>query len=140
MSIELDSGGRGLMSKNVRVQLGDDSLPIRIFKDRSWKLLPAEQVQLMDRARAVGLIRVQVFERAYKEDDFGVVGYWECARCGRRITPETGEMHERVPKGSGGEVSLENSEAICRNCHTAGPDAAHAGRRWHTAKLRPEGF
>lgn len=124
------------MAKSVRVQLGEDSLPIRIFKDRSWRLLPSHQVQLMDRARAVGIIRVQVFERAFNEE----INQFECERCGRVITPATGEMHEVVPKGSGGEVSLENSEAICRNCHTAGPDAAHAGRRWHPAKLRPEGF
>jgi 5-methylcytosine-specific restriction endonuclease McrA len=48
------------------------------------------------------------------------------------------EMNEKKIKSLGGEVSLENCEALCRSCHQTGPDAFHANRRWQTAKIKSE--
>ena len=123
-------------SKFVHVQIGATGLPIRIFKDKSWRDLPAEEVATMARADAVGGIRKQVFRRCWnpKTSDF------ECEKCGTMITWTSGEMNEKIPKGSAarGEVSLENCEALCHRCHQVGPDSAHGNRRWQTAKLSPE--
>jgi 5-methylcytosine-specific restriction endonuclease McrA len=124
-----------MASKTVRVELGPNGLPCRIFRDKSWRDLPEESVRKMDKAAAVGAIRAQVFDRASGEDG----DYTECERCGRRITWDGFEMNEKLPKGSGGEVSLKNCEALCHACHQGGPDSAHGDRRWQTSKLSPEG-
>ena len=120
------------MSKQVHVQTGLNGLPIRIFRDRSWRDLPEDQVQKMDKARAVGVIRAQVYDRAVSEED----GLAECDRCGRVVQWNTFEMHETVPKGSSGEVSVEICEALCHQCHTGSPDSAHGNRRWQSAKIK----
>jgi 5-methylcytosine-specific restriction endonuclease McrA len=122
------------MNKNVRVELGPERNVIRIFRNKSWRELPVESVQLMDRAAAVKQIRIQVYDRAYN-DSRGTV---ECENCGRGIEWTTMEMNEKVPKGSGGEVSLSNCEALCHRCHQGNPDSAHGNRRWQTAKLSPK--
>jgi 5-methylcytosine-specific restriction endonuclease McrA len=120
-------------TKWVRALIGPEGRPVRIFRDRQWLNFPAGQVVEMTKAEAVGSIREQVFEYARNP----LTGQFECTKCGRIITWETGEMHERVPKGSGGEVSLENCEALCNSCHTGSLDSAHGNRRWKTAKLSP---
>jgi 5-methylcytosine-specific restriction endonuclease McrA len=127
------------VSKHVRVLIGDNGLPVRIFRDKQWLEFAPSLVPLMDRAHAVAIIRELVYERSHV--DLPEAGYdvHECERCGRQITWETFEMHETVPKGKGGEVSVENCEALCHNCHTGSPDSAHGNRRWQTAKLSPEG-
>jgi 5-methylcytosine-specific restriction endonuclease McrA len=129
-------------SKLVRVEIGNEGLPIRIFRDKSWLDLPVEQVLKMDRAMAVRAIRLQVFQRASKGKGIDYAG--DCEKCGRFIWWETFEMNEIRPKGAGGgktggEVSLDNCEALCSSCHQTGPDAAHKDRRWQTAKLDPKG-
>lgn len=126
-------------TKLVRVEIGDNGLPIRIFRNKNWLILPTESVQLMDRGKAVGAIRAQVYDRTETEDELH-----ECERCGRLITWNTFEMNEIRPKGAGGgktggEVSLENCEALCSPCHQTGPDAAHKDRRWQTSKIKSEG-
>lgn len=120
------------MGKQVRVEIGPNGLPCRIFRDASWKT--CDSVQIMDRAKAVGAIRAQVYDRSQAPEG----EHHECERCGRYITWGWFEMHETVPKGSGGEVSLENCEALCRACHQTGSDAAHADRRWHTSKIKSD--
>lgn len=71
----------------------------------------------MDRAKATGKIREQVFERSggrcehVKQD--GVL-------CGARITETSFDLNERHHRGRGGLMSLENSEAACRQCHRGG--------------------
>ena len=99
-------------------------LPIRIFKhfSEAAKLDP-EVIRQMARSVAVGYIRVQVFERAKR----GILVL--CHFCGGIISPGTGHMHEVVPKGNGGEVSLDNCVAICSRCHI-GPDGEHGDRKW----------
>jgi len=127
-------------SKSVHVEIGPNGLPIRIFRDKSWKT--CESVQIMDRAHAVGSIRAQVFDRSEVDSPAGGELH-ECENCGRIITWETFEMNEKRPKGAGGgktggEVSLENCEALCSQCHQGNPDSAHGDRRWHTAKLKDQ--
>ena len=87
----------------------------------------------MTKVEAVKYIREQVFVRS-KNDD----GIAECERCGRYITWDSMEMNEKKLKSLGGEVSLENCEALCRDCHQTGPDAFHKDRRWQSAKITSE--
>ena len=83
-------------------------LPIRIVK-HTWQVakLDPEIVRRMARSVAVGYIREQVIERAKRNNLI------LCEFCGNVLTEVTGEMHEVVPKGDGGEVSLENCRFIC---------------------------
>ena len=119
--------------KRVRALIGPEGRPVRIFRDKQWLDFPTEQVVEMTKAAAVGSIREQVFERARNP----LTGLFECENCGRIITWKNGEMHEILPRGKGGEQSLENCEALCHQCHTGSPDSAHGNRRWQTAKLSP---
>jgi 5-methylcytosine-specific restriction endonuclease McrA len=121
-------------SKMVHVSLGEDGRATHIFKGKNWLNCNGEML-LIDRGKAVGQIRQQVFERCSVE---GSSDWHECERCGRTITWETMEMHETLPKGSGGEVSLENCEALCHQCHQGAEDSAHGNRRWHSAKISSE--
>jgi 5-methylcytosine-specific restriction endonuclease McrA len=123
-------GLRKLKNKWVRVLIGGGGRPVRIFRDRQWRDFPSGQVVEMTKAEAVKSIREQVFERSRNP----LTGLYECEKCGRIITWDTGEMNERIPKGSGGEVSIANCEALCHGCHQVGPDSAHGDRRWQTAK------
>lgn len=122
-------------SKQVHVLIGPEGKPTRIFRTKEWLEFPSELTPLMDRGRAVGLIREQVFERS------GVDGEnHECEQCGKSINWTTFEMNEIRPKGAGGgktggEVSLENCEALCHSCHQGSPDSVHGNRRWQTAKI-----
>ena len=123
------------MGKLVHVEIGPNGLPCRIFRDASWKT--CDSVQIMDRGRVVGAIRAQVYDRATGDSPAGGE-LSECERCGRIIRWDTFEMHETVPKGKGGEVSLSNCEALCRACHQTGSDAAHADRRWQSSKIKSD--
>ena len=99
-------------------------LPIRILKH--WghaSQLDPDVVRQMARSVAVGFIRQQVFARAKR----GMLTM--CEFCGNTITPGTGHMHEKLAKGNGGEVSLDNCVAICADCHI-GPTGEHGDRKW----------
>jgi hypothetical protein len=98
-----------------------DGVAVRIFKTHKAAIqsgVPEELLRWVVRAEAVGEIRKQVIARAH----------CNCDRCGRALTPDTGEMHETLPKGKGGEVSLDNCEWLCHDCHQ-GPDSAHGDRQ-----------
>ena len=123
------------MPKLVHVEIGPNGLPCRIFRDKSWKT--CDSVQIMDRGKAVGAIRAQVYERATGDSPAGGE-LSECERCGRVIRWETFEMHETIPKGKGGEVSLSNCEALCHGCHQGNADSAHGNRRWQTSKIKSD--
>lgn len=125
------------MEKRVRVELGDHSLPIRIFrKDKKWLQCPADRLHTMSKADAVALIRLQVFERTggvMFEGETVVRG--KCEECFRPITWDSMEQHEKIFKGRGGEVSLLNCLGLCHDCHTGSPTSKHGDRRWQTAKV-----
>ena len=112
-------------SKVVLAEIDTHGDPIRIFRTvKAACKLPVEHVAEFPKALAVSVIRRKVFERAAGS----------CEYCGNPITPKTGHMHEELPKGKGGEVSVENGRAICYDCHL-GPNGAHGNRRWHTSKI-----
>lgn len=132
--------------KTVLAEVDERGDPIRIFKPQKKAYqFPVESVNEFPKAFAVGIIRSKVFARA------GCTPHVDggCEWCGASISWEkgrwnSGELHEVIPKGKmvfqgeQGEVSVENSVAICRSCHTSGPNAAHSNRRWHSAKLTRE--
>lgn len=122
-----------MASKLVHVELGNSGLPCRIFRDRSWRNFLEDRIALMTKAEAVKYIREQVFVRS-KNDD----GIAECEKCGRYITWGSMEMNEKKLRSLGGEVSLENCEALCQDCHQTGPDAFHNDRRWQSSKIKSE--
>lgn len=101
----------------------DTQLAVRIFKNRKSMvngtvfeatLYGSSVFKLMDRGLAVSQIRRQVWNRQE-----GL-----CARCPETIRWNSMHMHEVVPKGQGGEVSLQNCEGLCYACHL-GPSGAH---------------
>ena len=102
------------MSKQVYVEIGDEGLPIRIFRTKDWRDLPVEKVRLMDKSKAVLSIRQQVYARSFQPSDIpDYEAFAECEQCGRNISCYTMEMNEKGPKGknggkTGGEVSLVN--------------------------------
>jgi len=100
---------------------------IRIFRSthgQDWtRAMEAGTLETCPKKDAVGAIRSQIWKRCGGA----------CEWCGKRIT-ETGplwkrmHMHEKIPKGSGGEVSLDNGAALCQNCHENSPEA-HGDRK-----------
>lgn len=90
-------------------------LPIRIIKSNGGAIfLSQDQVAEWPRKEAVSEIRKQVFARAN-----GL-----CDKCGR-ILGLSGHMHERIPKGNGGEVSVSNGWALCFDCHEGPNNGEH---------------
>jgi len=125
-----------MKQKYVLAEVDENGSPIRIFRNvKDTFSFPVESVAEFTKAFAVHSVRSKVFRRA------GCTPYTAgaCEWCGKVIFWEagsykSGEMHEVLPKGKGGEVSVANSVAICRGCHT-GPNGAHGDRKWHTAKI-----
>lgn len=126
------------MEKLVRVELGDHGLPIRIFrKDKKWLQCPTDKLHKMRKADAVSIIRLMVFCRAGGLVSNGETLVWgECEECGQPIAWENFEMHEKIFKGRGGEVSLENCLGLCHDCHQGSPTSKHGDRRWQSAKVK----
>ena len=122
-----------MKSKLVHVEIDETGLPCRIFRNKDWRKLPSDLVLTMTKAEAVGAIRLRVYHRSRHE-----LTDAECERCGRHITWDTMEMNEKKLKSLGGEVSMENCEALCASCHRTGPDAHHGDRRWQSAKIKSE--
>jgi 5-methylcytosine-specific restriction endonuclease McrA len=92
----------------------------RIFKNQKAALSNVENfVQQMDRALAVSQIRRQIFQRQE-----GV-----CINCPEMITWNSMHMHEKISRGDGGDISLENSEGLCAACHILGPRSIHGKER-----------
>jgi 5-methylcytosine-specific restriction endonuclease McrA len=69
------------------------------------------------RRDAVAEVRRQVFERSGGQ----------CEYCGKLINWHF-HMHEKIPRGKGGEVSLVNCVALCASCHI-GSNGEHGKRR-----------
>lgn len=105
---------------HVWVEVSGSGLPIRIIKN--WgeaSKLPSDLVRFVDRTWAVGEIRRQVFERD---------GY-ECRRCGKRLTLQSGHMDHIVSKGDRGDTSVENGQLLCFDCHEGTLTSEHGNRR-----------
>lgn len=115
--------------KVVTAQLDEHGRVVRIFKtgkDAARFHLPVGHTfSETDRTEAVREIRRQVFER---QD-------YLCRHCPNLITWAAGEMNEIVPKGRGGEVSLDNCEALCHDCHQ-GRTGVHGNRRTRFGERR----
>ena len=118
----------------VFVEVDERGDPIRILKNAKFAAqLPVESVQEVPRAYAVGHIRRIVFGRA------GCTPHQagQCEDCGASIiwtagNWKSGEMHEKVFRSLGGEISVENCVALCRKCHH---QKAH-NKVWHSAKVK----
>lgn len=98
-----------------------DGKPYRIFRSaKAWAAAGARDVKIsvMARVDAVREIRWQL----YKQDT-------HCQWCGADISWEGCQMHEVVPRGDGGEISLENSTLLCYDCHQGRTDSAHGNRK-----------
>lgn len=109
------------MDKFVWVEFDTNGQPLRIFRtEEQAKLSIAWDIGLIkawSRKRAIESIRRQVFER----------DAWQCVHCGSLLDWNKAEMHEKWPRGEirrlengeyrGGEISLDNSETRCHECH-----------------------
>lgn len=119
--------------KFVLVEINSHGDPVRIFRTvKEAMKLPVELVQKWPRGLAIRSIRETIYVRSKD-----VLGNGRCEFCGQFVTRDSGEMHEKIPRGRGGEISLENSVFICKPCHR-GQNGAHGNRRWQTAKLPDE--
>jgi hypothetical protein len=112
------------MSEKAWVLVDASFRPLEVFKRqseaiRAFTTYPSmmELVE-MDRAEAVGMIRHDLFIKQKAR----------CIACNKIVTEEQAHMHERVHRGQGGNISIDNSEILCSTCHI-GPDGAHGNRR-----------
>lgn len=83
--------------------------PMRIYKNAAaFRARPCLAiVDHIPYADAVKAIRHRIFVRSK-----GL-----CEMCGSVVLESTGHMHERLPRGRGGEISIANSIFICVVCH-----------------------
>src|SRR5579859_7173066 len=100
-------------------------VPVRIFKNHKLACLSGAEIAQMAKVAAVGFIRHAVFVR----DNFC------CTHCGLEVSetvpwyePHAAHMHEREWRGRGGEISLDNSTTLCKNCHLYG-NIGHGNRK-----------
>lgn len=52
-----------------------------------------------------------------------------CISCNANLTEKMMHMHEKVFRGKGGEISLENSEGLCYRCHIDNKPFGHGKRK-----------
>lgn len=117
-----------MASKLIWAELNYDGYAIRIFKNRKAMVMalpyfedgPAKQ---MDRREAVSQIRHQIF----------VNQGGQCKYCPTRFSEAQMHMHEKIHRGKGGEISLENSVGLCAACHI-GPSGEHSDRQVRKVK------
>jgi hypothetical protein len=95
--------------KHVWVQLTKNRFDVvRIFKSKKAAFSVVDVTPIfIARNLAVASIRHQIFLRSKGS----------CEQCGAFITEQSMEMHEKQHRGKGGEISLDNSFAICKKCH-----------------------
>lgn len=114
-----------MAKQTVWVEIDPETdMPMRVLKKGEiWVTPVSAELRQMNKSEAVGSIREQVFYRAKRGNII------MCEFCGNTITETTGHMHEVIPKGQGGMVSLDNCVAICADCHI-GKDGEHGDRFW----------
>jgi 5-methylcytosine-specific restriction endonuclease McrA len=96
----------------VWVEIDEDRKPLRVFKNHKAMVLAMPYVEdgytaQMERREAVGAIREAIWTR-----QSGI-----CLNCPTILTRGSFHMHEKISRGHGGEVSLENSVGLCYTCH-----------------------
>lgn len=111
------------------VEVDADSNIIRIFKNQGLACASDSfdlgRVFEYPRKYAVEFIRKQVLLRAN----------YKCEHCGSRVLWNTAHMDERIPKGNGGEVSLDNCRCLCADCHIGDNGcSSHSNRFWGGGK------
>lgn len=104
------------MKGQAFVELSADEVPVRIFGSAFAAFTFHGRVILMSKREAISAIRLQIWHRTH-----GV-----CDWCSKPISEQSMHMHEMIPRGEGGEISLSNSVGICYDCHF-GP-AGHGHR------------
>lgn len=104
------------------VELGPDRKAVRIFKNKKsavrcirWP----EFVSYVLRAVAVTEIRRKIWDRDKHT----------CTHCGAIVTWYVMQMHERIWRGRGGEISVDNGTTLCENCHQHDEVAGHGKRK-----------
>jgi len=110
----------------VWVQIADDCV-VCIFKNHKAAIVGCHLPVQIEKVTAVKQIRLAVFKR----------DNWTCTHCGATVTwngPTKGELHERVWRGRGGNISLDNSTTLCYHCHQLDPVAGHGKRQIHWQK------
>jgi len=116
------------MSRRGRVMVefdGSGFRILRIFRSYGVAALAAAEgrnVFEYPRKDSVEKLRRQIYERSEGK----------CENCGQPITWNF-HMHERIPRGKGGEQSMNNCEALCARCHL-GPMGAHQNRLLRSGK------
>jgi 5-methylcytosine-specific restriction endonuclease McrA len=118
--------------QSVYVLLGDSGGILKIFRASheayALSVEHPEKVGYVARKVAVEAIRDAVFHR-----EMGEYGIMHCQDCGRIINEGTGHMHEVVLRSLGGEISVDNSIAICSKCHR---EFEHGDRVFQSSKIR----
>lgn len=110
----------------VFVETDGNSNPIRIFKNNRAALesgVPDLLISIRERRDAVGYIRHQIFVRQR-----GI-----CYRCPNQFTEAQMHLHEKVHRGRGGEISLDNSVGLCFTCHLK-PGGVHPEKQLNFTK------
>ena len=113
------AGRVGAMNKRHRVFVildPDTGKPTRILRRADFKMSGPAPIE-WPRTDAVRSIRQQVYERDK-----------ECQRCGKPLTWATGHLDEKVSRGEGGEISLDNCWMLCARCHILSPTSEHSNR------------
>ena len=107
----------------VEVRFKDGYDIVRIFPhfsqataSRAWK---EGRVIEYPRRDAVEIIRRKVFQRAKNQ----------CERCSKRLTWDSMHLDEKISRGEGGFIGMENSWALCADCHILRKDSEHGDRR-----------
>ena len=80
---------------------------IRIFKSQKSAYNSGAVVWPMCYAVAVYHIRRAIWLRSEGQ----------CEICSSVVSEDSGQMHEKVHRGHGGEISIDNSVFICWKCH-----------------------
>jgi hypothetical protein len=104
------------MPRMCWAQIGDDGKAVRIIKHLAGGY---GRVECLALSTAVGEIRRKIWERDKRR----------CTHCGNTVTWQSMEMHERIWRGRGGEVSVENGVTLCAGCHINDPVAGHGNRK-----------
>jgi Rieske Fe-S protein len=108
------------MPRMVWAGIGADGLAERIYKNRKLAVIAGEPMggAYMLRAQAVTEIRRKIWLRDNKT----------CTHCGQTVPWNVMQMHERIWRGRGGEISVANGTALCYHCHQCDDVAGHGKR------------